>query len=311
MRSSAGLGLCVALWASSADAEDERTRRAREEIERQLSSMVTAAPPAMRVQLEAPGNPNHALTGAELALDGAVLRLLPAQALQGPGPFTVFDGVVPPGAHTVVLRVQVVDNASVMMSESAGYKWKMATQVSFRSERGLKVHLTFAPREDRGEPDPKRRYKVVNHARVEMLEEVDDTPLPPPKPVAQAAPPPPPTPAPVPSPPPVARAPEPPPAWKPSRSTQRRHKDPQAKKREELLRARLAELNRRAALVEAEPSVALRPPAPDGAVAAAAPQAPLEAPPPSPPTLKVPIPVLFAVTMGLLSVLMLLVGRRR
>jgi hypothetical protein len=169
------LGLLLGL---AAQAEDEPARRAREELERQLSALVGERPARVRIDFQALDEPGYALREAVFQLDGSRLLTPSVDALQREGDHRVWSGEVRPGRHNVLARVTYQNEASVVVSDEGGYAWRLSGDVSFEVQAGLEVQVRVAPERDGSQRELARRLRLRLPATPVMLARVDDSPLP-------------------------------------------------------------------------------------------------------------------------------------
>jgi hypothetical protein len=183
------LGLFFGL---AARAEDERSRRAREELETQLSQLVDDQPTRVRVDFVALDEPNYALRDVAFELDGKPLPAPATSALAVDGQHLVWEGDVRPGKHGVRARITYQNQASIVVSDEGGYAWKVSGEVSFEVQRGLEVQVRVVPTRDPGQRDIARRLRLALPAAPVMLARLDDGSMPEPPhpraPVAEGAP---------------------------------------------------------------------------------------------------------------------------
>lgn len=187
MKTQARVGAAVLLLvAFTAPASaDDGAKRAREELERQLREMVKSPEASVVITFQALDEPNYQLEAVEFMLDGRILKTPPVLLLNREGVHRIHAGTLPEGRHELITRVTYVDASSVMLSEQAGFKWKVSGAARFETRRGLEVTVRAAPERIPGETDVRRQFRVRHHQDVKMVAEVD-TSLPPP--IAKAKP---------------------------------------------------------------------------------------------------------------------------
>lgn len=176
------------LLISSAALADDVEQRAREELERQLKEMVDIPAARVTIEFDAMEEPNLSLEGAEFMLDGRTLPTPAAGELSSPGRHRVYSGELPEGRHELIARIAYVDTSSIMMSEQAGFKWKVSAAVRFDTRRGLDVTVRTLAERDPNERDVRKQIRVKFDQGVQMVAKVDTSVPPPlekPKPVAQ------------------------------------------------------------------------------------------------------------------------------
>lgn len=166
---------------------DDATRRAREELERQLQQLVQTPAPRVRVAFEPLDEPNMKLESAEFMLDGRMLPAPSADALMKPGVHTIHAAEVPEGRHELIVRLAYVDASSMLLSAQAGFRWKVSRTVRFETQDGLEVTVRATPERVSGETDPRKQMTVTFAQDVKMLAKVDTTLPPAPAKVASAS----------------------------------------------------------------------------------------------------------------------------
>jgi hypothetical protein len=179
------LVLCVALVAH---AEDDRERRAREELERQLSALVEKAPTRVKIEFQGLDEPNYELTEASVELDGKPLVLPALATLSGEGLHALPAVDVSPGSHVVKVRIACRSKASIVVSDEGGYGWTLAGQNAFDVNNGIEVQVKVVPTRVPQAKELAKRFRLSLPATPVMLAKLDDgkLPEPPPKPVVDA-----------------------------------------------------------------------------------------------------------------------------
>ncbi len=171
------LGMAL-LWGLGAGAETDRERQAREELERQLKTMVNTPPPRIKVQFDALFEGNFKLQDASFELDGRTLPVLNQNSLEQDGTHLIFEGQVTPGPHKLESHVAYRDASSVLVSAEAGYTWKIGSSISFATQPGIEVDVTVTPVYDRHATDRKQMLKLSSPAKVVMLAPLEDGRIP-------------------------------------------------------------------------------------------------------------------------------------
>jgi hypothetical protein len=171
----------VVLAGLAAFAEDAAQRRAREELERQLSQLVEEAPSRVRVEFLPVDDPNCVVEGLEIVVDGKPLKVPTAAAVagwvqEGPMPVGVLD--VKPGRHQVAAKVTVHNTASPMMSDEGDSRWKVAGDVTFEVRAGLEVRVIVSPVRDPTQADVAKRLKLTFPSKPVMVAKLDDGTMP-------------------------------------------------------------------------------------------------------------------------------------
>lgn len=182
--------VAVALWGSSARAEDEKARRAREELERQLNQLVGEQPTKVKIEFEPLDEANFTLEDATFELDGKPIASPPAAKLQN-APQLVWTGDVKAGKHRVHANLVYANNASPLLSDEGGNKWKVGGDVSFEVNAGIEVQVRVVPLRDASQKEISKRVRLSLPAKPVMLARVDDASMPEPvaaKPTVAAAP---------------------------------------------------------------------------------------------------------------------------
>jgi hypothetical protein len=186
------LVLTLLLLPALARAEDEKARRAREELERELKAMVGKQPTRVRVDFVAVDDPNYKLEEASFELDGKALQA-PTLTELSDDTHLVWNGDVAPGRHTLKAKVVYANGASVIVSDEGGHKWKVAGDVSFDVNSGIEVQVRVVPTRDPSQKDIAKRFRLALPAKPVMVATLDDGKMP--DAVVAKPPPPPPPPA--------------------------------------------------------------------------------------------------------------------
>jgi hypothetical protein len=179
--------LCV-LLGLAARAEDEASRRAREELEKQLTQLVGERLTRVRLDFEALDEPSYALKEAAFQLDGQPLPAPGLGTLGLEGSHRVWEGDVRPGPHNVRARVTYQNQTSIVLSDEGGYAWRLSGDVSFEVQQGLEVQVRVVPVRDGSQRELSRRMRLSLPATPVMLARVDDGTLPEAPPPPRAAP---------------------------------------------------------------------------------------------------------------------------
>lgn len=167
--------LLFSLWAR---AETEQEKQAREDLERQLKSLVGTPPTKIKVNFEALDEGNFKLLEAAFELDGHTLAVGNLAELAKDGTHMIFFGDVAPGPHKIESHVTYQDASSFMMSNEAGFKWKVGSSVSFSTQPGIEVDVNVTPVFDAKADDVKKKLKLTSPAKVVMLAQLDDGTMP-------------------------------------------------------------------------------------------------------------------------------------
>lgn len=175
-----------------ARAEDDKARRAREELERELKAMVGKQPTRVRVDFVAVEDPNYKLEEASFELDGKALQTPPLSELSD-DTHLLWNGDVAPGRHTLKAKVVYANGASVIVSDEGGHKWKVSGDVSFDVAAGIEVQVRVVPTRDPSQKEIAKRFKLALPAKPVMIAALDDGKMP--EALVKTTPPPPPTPA--------------------------------------------------------------------------------------------------------------------
>jgi hypothetical protein len=165
-------------------AEDEKARRAREELERELSQMVGKQPTKVRLEFVPVDDPNYSLEEASFELDGKPLQVPSLSALSNE-PHVLWNGDVSPGKHAIRAKVVYANHSSVIVSDEGGHKWK---DVSFDVHSGIEVQVQVAPTHDATQKDVAKRFRLAMPAKPVMIAVLDDGKMP--EPAAKLVPPP-------------------------------------------------------------------------------------------------------------------------
>jgi hypothetical protein len=170
--------LIVLLIGSGARGEDERQRRARQELEAQLDALVGQQPTRVRVDFVGLDEPNYKLEDVAFYLDDEPVTLSANKDLNSAGTHHIWTGDVPPGRHTLKSKLTVANAASVVVSEEGGYKWKVGGSVAFDLMSGIEVQVRVTPTRDASQSDIARRFKISMPAAPVMLAKLDDGKMP-------------------------------------------------------------------------------------------------------------------------------------
>jgi hypothetical protein len=172
----------VCLVAASALAQTDKTKAAREEIDRQLREMMGKPPTKVKITFVGLDEPGYKIEDVVLTLDGQQLATPSMALLSREGENLIFQGDYKPGDHRVEAKVTIVDASDSMVSYQAGYKWKVGVNRTFTLQPGLEVAVVISPTRDSNATDPKNKFKVSSTAVPKMLAVLDDGSIPPPPP---------------------------------------------------------------------------------------------------------------------------------
>ena len=117
--------LVLVLASGYAFAQSDAERQAREELERELKSMMGNVPTKLRLDFVGLDEPGYTLEEASFEVDGKTLKAPPTKQLDADGAHLVFHGDVAPGTHKVTVQLLYSSQASFMLSDEGGYKWKV------------------------------------------------------------------------------------------------------------------------------------------------------------------------------------------
>jgi hypothetical protein len=173
--------LTVLVLSSTTFAEDEAQRRAREELEKQLTQMVGTAPSRIRVEFQPLDDPNFQVEELELSVDGKALKAPTSAAIsswtqEGPMPVGVLD--VTPGRHKVSAKVTYHNTASAMVSDEGDHRWKVVGDVGFEVNIGIEVKVMVTATRDAKQPDVAKRIKLNFPSQPSMISKLDDGTMP-------------------------------------------------------------------------------------------------------------------------------------
>ena len=173
--------LVVLAVSSAAFAEDDAQRRAREELEKQLTQMVGTAPSRVRIEFQPIDDPNFRVEEFELSVDGKVIKsptpaAISAWIQEGPMAIGVVD--VTPGRHKVNARVTYHNTASAMVSEEGDSRWKVAGDVGFDVNAGIEVKVIITAVRDAKQADMSKRIKLTFPSQPSMISKLDDGTMP-------------------------------------------------------------------------------------------------------------------------------------
>src|SRR5688500_12423721 len=103
----ANLTLLLALLPlSAAFAETDQQKQAREDLEKQLKTMVGTPPTKIRVEFVGLDQPNYELNEAAFKLDGRTLPVTDLKKLNSDGNHLIFHGDVLPGTHKLEVMLE-------------------------------------------------------------------------------------------------------------------------------------------------------------------------------------------------------------
>ena len=159
--------------------ESEAERSAREDLERQLKSMVGTPPTKVRIELVGIDQPNYELLEASFVLDGRSLPVPNLKGLEAEGTHLIFHGDVNPGEHRLESKLEFRNKTSQVVSAEGGFKWKPGSEVTFKAASGIEVQIKVTP-ELSYSGDVKNRIMLKSPATVKMLAKLDDGSMPPP-----------------------------------------------------------------------------------------------------------------------------------
>lgn len=165
------IAIFVAFTASAA--ESEAQKRARLELERELSSMVKIPPPFAHVQYFGFDEGAFEVTEVEFLLDGKALPKPMPAALKDFGANTIFKGEVSHGTHELIAQVSYTDGSSMMFSENAGYTWALKTKVTFTAQRGLETRILLTPSRDASK-ERNKQFALTSKVTPIMIAQLDD-----------------------------------------------------------------------------------------------------------------------------------------
>lgn len=173
--------LVVLAMSSAAFAEDDAQRRAREELEKQLTQMVGTAPSRVRIEFQGIDDPNFRVEEFELSVDGKAIKsptpaAISAWIQDGPMAMGVID--VTPGRHKVNARVTYHNTASAMVSDEGDHRWKVAGDVGFDVNAGIEVKVIITAVRDAKQADMSKRIKLTFPSQPSMISKLDDGTMP-------------------------------------------------------------------------------------------------------------------------------------
>lgn len=172
--------ILILLVASSgpAFAEDARTGRARQEIEKQLKEMVKPSPASVEIVFDGIDSTRYQLLEASFDLDGESLtKKVPTG--KAAGSTVLFTGDLPPGSHTVTARLVYEQAAAAgMFSYGSGTKFKVPGKFIFTAQRGLFVRVHTRVEVDDG-AELQKRLQLAGNVDVDLRAKLEDGTLPP------------------------------------------------------------------------------------------------------------------------------------
>ncbi|MCI0571740.1 MAG: OmpA family protein [Myxococcaceae bacterium] len=161
-----------------------REDAARAELERQLQELVQRPAPEVDIIFEGLGLPHLQLVEAEFLLDDKPLPQLPLEELSRPGPHRLRRLPVEEGTHTLESRAVYLDSSPVFQSSLSGFRWRVASRVTFHAQRGLRMRVRAIPGQVPEAAEPHDRMKLVHEVVPEMLAPVAAPEPPPARPSA-------------------------------------------------------------------------------------------------------------------------------
>ncbi len=176
MRPTSALWMLILLPGLSALAEDEKARRARQELEREVKALVDIPEPRVEMTFGGPANAQYALSEATFVLDGKELVTPPAGALAAQGGLPIFQGEVASGTRMLTVDLVYTDGGSGFFSYTNGYKYKLKAKFSFLAQRGLLVRVKVRVNEDPS--DSAKKLKLGVSAAAEMVAKLEDGVMP-------------------------------------------------------------------------------------------------------------------------------------
>ncbi|HME91534.1 MAG TPA: hypothetical protein VKE49_08925, partial [Myxococcaceae bacterium] len=173
--------ILILLVASSGPsfAEDERTGRARQEVEQQLKEMVKPSPASVEIVFDGIDSTRYQLLDASFDLDG---QPLPKKVPSGKsaGPTVLFAGDLAPGSHTVMASLVYEQSAGAgMFNYGGGTKFKLPGKFIFTAQRGLLVRVHTRVEVDDG-AELTKRLQLAGNVDVDLRGKLEDGALPPP-----------------------------------------------------------------------------------------------------------------------------------
>lgn len=180
--------LALLCFAPVVHAEDEVTRKAREELERQLRDEVHLPPPSLEIRFDGLSADGYTLEDSNFTLDGA-----PLPSPLNPGPVErrssiVYFGIVSPGDHQ--LEVELIFRSAPqvgLFSYADERRYKVPGRFVLTAERGLVVRVDLMIEVDEHSADAKKRLRLQGSMQPRMVAAIDDAPLPEPRATAAAA----------------------------------------------------------------------------------------------------------------------------
>lgn len=178
MRFASLLIIATLLIGAGANAEDDRQRSARDDLERQLKAMVGTPPTKLRVGYVALDEPNMKVTEASFELDGSALPAPSLSKLNTDGEHAIFVGDIEPGQHVLVSKLVVENTASPVINSEGGMKWPITLNIRFDSLPGIEVAYQVKPARNTEVSDMKQRFTMTAPHSLRMLAKLDDGTMP-------------------------------------------------------------------------------------------------------------------------------------
>lgn len=137
--------LCGVLASSALAGEDPATRRAREELERQLQELTLPTAPKLLLLYAPPDGLAYRVAEAQFTLDGKALPSPTPEELNAGGPREVFSGEVKPGKHELLSQLVFVPASAQVFTYMEGFRWKIGAKASFEMPSGLAMRVRVLP----------------------------------------------------------------------------------------------------------------------------------------------------------------------
>jgi hypothetical protein len=163
----AQIALLLIPFVGPAFAEDDRSKRVREDLDRQLSEMVKLPAASVEVVFDGIDSTRYKLLEASFALDDKPIPFTPSTKV-------LYAGEVQPGKHTLTATFSYEAPAV----NSGSIKFKVPGKFIFTAQRGILMRVRARIEVDDA-AEPAKRLQLVGNAETDLRAKLEDS-LPPP-----------------------------------------------------------------------------------------------------------------------------------
>ena len=160
------IALLLIPFVGSAFAEDDRSKRVREELEHQLNEMVKLPAASVELVFDGIDSTRYTLLEASFALDDKPIPFTPSTKV-------LYAGEVEPGKHTLIATFSYEAPAV----NSGSIKFKVPGKFIFTAQRGILMRVRARIEVDDG-AEPTKRLHLVGNAETTLRAKLEDS-LPP------------------------------------------------------------------------------------------------------------------------------------